>query len=434
VPNKCILLLLDGLGDRSCPELGGKTPLQAARTPNLDRLAEGGSNGLFHAGSLGEALPSENAHFAMFGYGPDLFPGRGPLEALGASIQLDPGDVAVLAHFIAMENRDGVLHYGPKPGLSDKEMADLLDAVGHFSQGPISIRFERTKGDFGILKLAGPVAPFVTDSNPMRRGSPLSAILPWDEYKDDTVSRQTASALGTYLAWVYRTLAAHPVNSTRLAEGRLPASGLVTQRAGRLKGVVPFSERYGMRGLTVSSGFVYIGLARYLGMNVIKAGESKDWGGDFAERIKTAGGALETHDFIHVHTKGPDEAGHAKDPLEKVRVIEELDRAVAEIFPLLKSHPDLVVVVTADHSTPSTGPLVHSGEPVPLTIIGPGVRVDNVRRFDEVSVAGGALGCVRGTELMSVMLNAMDRIKLTGIMDQPKDHPYWPGNYTPFRV
>jgi 2,3-bisphosphoglycerate-independent phosphoglycerate mutase len=434
VSKKCILLLLDGLGDRSCAELDGRTPLQAAHTPHLDRLAATGSSGLYHAGSFGQALPSENAHFAMFGYGPDQFPGRGPLEAIGASIPLGSEDVAVLAHFVGLENREGVLHYGPRPGLSDEEMHGLTEAVGNYSDGPIAVEFLRTKGDFGILRLSGPVSPYVTDSNPMRRGRPLSAILPLDAHRNDQAAKDTAAALNKYLVWVYRQLLSHPVNVERVAADRTPAAGIATQRAGRLTTAVPFEQRYGMRGLTVSSGFVYWGIAGYLGMDVLKAEESRVWGEDFARRIRLAGNALETHDFIHVHTKGPDEAGHAKDPLEKVRVIEELDLATAEIFPLLERRSDLVVVVTADHSTPSSGPLVHSGEPVPLTMVGPGVRVDRVERFDEISAAGGALGCVRGTELMAMILNATDRIKLAGIMDQPVDHPYWPGHYAPFRV
>ncbi|MBS3780466.1 MAG: phosphoglycerate mutase, partial [Desulfovermiculus sp.] len=108
-PTKCLLIIMDGLGDRQYPELDGQTPLQAAYTPNLDRLALLGGNGLYHAGRLGEPFPSETAHFALFGYPQILFPGRGPLEALGAGVDLHEGEVAVLAHFVCAENRDGLL-------------------------------------------------------------------------------------------------------------------------------------------------------------------------------------------------------------------------------------------------------------------------------------------------------------------------------------
>jgi 2,3-bisphosphoglycerate-independent phosphoglycerate mutase len=99
---KCIMLLLDGVGDRSHPELKHRPPLQAARTPALDRLVRVGANGLYHAAQVGQALPSENAHFAMFGYDMDVFPGRGALEALGAGIDLAPESVAMLTHQVSV--------------------------------------------------------------------------------------------------------------------------------------------------------------------------------------------------------------------------------------------------------------------------------------------------------------------------------------------
>jgi 2,3-bisphosphoglycerate-independent phosphoglycerate mutase len=99
---KCIMILLDGLGDRSYLEFDHQTPLQSAKTPVLDRLAAQGANGLYHAGLLGQALPSENAHFAMFGYDMQDFPGRGALEALGAGLPIENDQVALLAHFVSV--------------------------------------------------------------------------------------------------------------------------------------------------------------------------------------------------------------------------------------------------------------------------------------------------------------------------------------------
>ena len=125
---KCILILLDGLGDRAYAQLGDQTPLQAARTPCLDRLAAIGANGLYHAARQGEALPSENAHFAMFGYEPEFFPGRGPLEALGAGIDLAMEDVAVLAHFASFRSEAGTLVLHNDNLAVDKEEAAQLAA------------------------------------------------------------------------------------------------------------------------------------------------------------------------------------------------------------------------------------------------------------------------------------------------------------------
>ena len=103
VRKRCILILLDGLGDRAYVDLHNRTPLQAAHTPHLDLLAQKGANGLFHSDQYGLALPSENAHFSIFGYEEEKFPGRGMLEALGAGIPLDPGDIPMLAHFVSIK-------------------------------------------------------------------------------------------------------------------------------------------------------------------------------------------------------------------------------------------------------------------------------------------------------------------------------------------
>ena len=130
MPKKCILLLLDGLGDRSYEELSFQTPLQAARTPVLDNIAASGASGLYHAAALGQALPSENAHFTMFGYHLSEFPGRGCLEALGAGIYLKPDDVAVLAHFASLRKEKNflVLERG-KPKASKEEKKAMLGYV-----------------------------------------------------------------------------------------------------------------------------------------------------------------------------------------------------------------------------------------------------------------------------------------------------------------
>ena len=431
--NKCILILLDGAGDRSYPELNHRTPLQAARTPALDQMAQKGANGLYHAARLGQALPSENAHFAMFGYDMDAFPGRGALEALGAGISLGAGEVALLAHFVSVErSTDATLTLiDGKPRASDDEIRALIQAVGNYATDGVRLRFHHTHGFRGILTLSGDVAPFVTDSDPITEGCDLIAVAPWQTVADDPRSRRTSQAIGSYLEWAHHTLSRHPVNRERRKTGRLPLNGLVTQRAGRLKKTTPFAELNGMRGLSIASGIVYHGLCRFLGMDVRRVADSADPGNDLGQRIRMALASLPDYDFIHVHTKMPDDAAHKKDPLLKMRVIEELDRGIGAVLPELTGEPEPLVVVAADHSTPSAGPLVHSGEAVPLVFCGPGVRRDRVRQYDEVSAAGGALGFVRGKELMYLIINHVDRAKLHGLMDTPVDQAYWPGRTVP---
>ena len=435
MPKKCVLILLDGIGDRSYVQLDHQTPLQAAKTPVLDELAERGANGLYHAALLGQALPSETAHFLMFGYEMSQFPGRGALEALGAGIDLPPKDVAVLSHFACMQESDGCLIVKQrKPEISKDELSRLIPAVGEFEAKGMRLQFIQTGGIFGIIRLSGNVSPYITDTDPFMNGCPLIGIDPWRDYSEDVAARNTASMLREYLIWVYDQLKEHPVNQSRISKGQESINGFVTQRAGQLKNVMPFEHLYGLRGISIASGIVYWGLSSYLGIDSERVVDSSDPEKDIAERLNIAYRALKKYDFVHVHTKAPDEAAHTKDPQFKKQIIESLDKGIGKVIRPLMEDPDVLLIVTADHSTPSSGPLIHSGETVPLTFFGRGIRRDRVSRFDEVSVSPGALGSVRGKELMYLILNHLDRSKLRGIMDTPVDQPYWPGDYEPFRL
>jgi len=434
VPQKCILLLLDGLGDRSYESLNGQTPLQAAHTPVLDKLAADGSSGLYHPSVQGQALPSENAHFSLFGYDMTDFPGRGALEALGAGIDFLASDVVLLAHFASISHKDNALWLDcGKPDVDAKSLAPLTACISSFDSDDVAATFHPTTGIRGIIRLRGDVSPFVTDSDPITDGRPLSAVLPWQDCgKEMTAARRTASALRGYLLWAHQQLCAHNVNQARKKKGQAPVNALVSQRSGRLKKVLPFRRKYGLCGLSMASGLVYQGLGTYLGMDVQKAADTGDAGADIAGRLQAAHACIKDYDFFHVHTKTPDEAAHEKDPMLKKRVIESLDAGIGRAISPLMDDPDILLVVTADHSTPSGGPLIHSGETVPLIMAGRGVRKDTVCRFDEIHAAHGALGGLRGKEIMYLILNHLDRAKLAGLMDTPEDQLYWPGDYEPF--
>lgn len=433
MPAKCILVLLDGIADCSHPSLGHRTPLQAARTPHLDRVARLGANGLYHATVQGEALPSELAHFILFGYERPEFPGRGPLEALGAGIELTGSDVAVLAHLASLEIREGTaLLLDDKPILGESEVAALVDDLGEYRDGEVRVEFRPTKGISGLLLLRGEgVSPWITDSSPMKEGRLLSAVVPRRDAPEPAAARLTAEIVTRYLTWVHRRLHRHPFNAERSARGLSPVNGLVTQRAGGRGVAEPFHRRTGLRGLIVASGFVYWGMGAHLGLDVHRVKDTEDAGRDLAERLSVA--MASDHSFVHVHTKTPDEAAHRKDPEGKVAAIEALDTGLGRVLPDLLDDPEILLVVTADHTTPSAGPLIHSGETVPVTMCGGGVRRDGVDQFDEVAAALGALGPVRGRELLLLILNHLGRAKLQGIMDTPEDRPYWPGDYEPLR-
>ncbi|RWU06967.1 2,3-bisphosphoglycerate-independent phosphoglycerate mutase [Pseudodesulfovibrio sp. S3] len=434
MPDTCILILLDGLGDRSHPQLGHRTPLQAAHTPYLDRLASLGGTGLYHATLFGQPLPSENAHFAIFGGMPEEFPGRGPLEALGAGLDLCPDDVAMLAHFAHLEpdNENRLILRHDKVSASPDEIRRLFDSLEDFECDGVTLKLHPTNGMFSVLTMGGDVAPHITDTNPMVDGRFIPKVLPLAPYADDPPTRRTARILTEYLKWAHRRLTDAPINRSRRASGDIPVNGLVTQRAGRLKPCLPMRTRYGLRGLSIASGTIYAGLARFTGMDFLKVPDTDDPGADMVKRISLARERLGDYDFIHVHTKTPDQAAHSKDPDAKVRVIESLDRGLARSLEPLLEDDSVLLAVTADHSTPSCGKLIHSGEPVPLMFIGTGVRRDTVTSFDEISVACGCLGAMRGPELLFTILNYLDRARLVGIHDSPDPVEYWPGDHEPF--
>lgn len=436
MPKKCVLILLDGLGDRALADLDHQTPLQAAQTPCLDQLASLGSTGLYHADKIGRPLPSENAHFALFGYPKNEFPGRGPLEALGTDVPLGENDVAMLAHFTSMlQTLEGelILRYDRICG-TPEEIDALYSTVANFEQDGIRINLHQTGGMFSVLTMHGDVSPYITDSNPMVEGRMISAILPLASHANDSATIRTARVLTNYLRQAHTHLSRAKVNETRSRQ-KLPAiNGLVTQRAGRLCPRTPMGERYGLRALSIASGVMYKGMAKFLGMDFHHMKDTRDPGLDLTKRIEFATNALDKYDFIHVHTKAPDHAAHTKRPYAKVKAIESLDQGLAESIRPLLYDDNVLLVVTADHSTPSGGSLIHSGEPVPLMFVGDNVRRDTVDRFDEIHVAAGALSSMRGDELMHMILNYTDRARLAGIHDCPQAREFWPGDYRPFTM
>jgi len=433
---KIILLLLDGLGDRAYKYLDHRTPLQAAFKPNLDRLAFLGSNGLFHAASPGQCLPSETAHYLIFGYEMKEFPGRGLLEGVGHHVPFEKTDVLSLAHLCHVRWEGGVpvLVTGRDDiGGDAAELSRLYSCVTPYEAEGVRFRLHQTRFNDGVLVLSGNVSPFVSDTDPMITGRTMAEIHPLGGNPEPESAARTARVLRQYLNHCHKVLSEHEINRMRKEGGGVPANFLATQRCGRRVRHGTFRDRWGLEAMFVASNAVYEGLAHELGMDFLRVKDGEDPGEDLGERI---GIALddEAHDFLHVHTKSPDEAAHRGDPIRKLKVIESLDRGLDMLVKALEEREDLLVAVTADHSTASVSGLIHSGEPVPVAITGPGVRRDRVSAFDEVSVATGCLGFLRGKELLLMLLNYADRSCLLGHHLSPEDKPYVPSGYKPFKL
>jgi 2,3-bisphosphoglycerate-independent phosphoglycerate mutase len=390
-------------------------------------------NGLFHAHLQGTSLPSELAHFLMFGYRMEEFPGRGVVEALGEGFDIRESEVALLARiFSVAEERGTLILRHEDPELDPESCRILHGAIRSFSSDGITAEFLPTRGIGGILRLRGEVSKNVTDSNPITEGRPLMAVHPLRSMESDQRAGNTARFLNDYLLWSYRTLSDHPLNGNRRKKGLPPINAVGTQRAGMPAGLPSFRDKWGLRGLLIASGAVYQGLGQVVGMDACKVSDSDDPARDLRERLEIALKAKE-YDFVHVHTKVTDAAGHTGDPRVKKRVIEQLDRALEYALTEIVPDEDILFIITADHSTASSGTMIHTGESVPLVMSGKYIRRDDVGKFDEVSCAAGGLSLVRGKELMYLVLNFLDRGKLWGLMDSPDDQPFTPGSYTALR-
>ncbi|MBI4684209.1 MAG: 2,3-bisphosphoglycerate-independent phosphoglycerate mutase [Nitrospirae bacterium] len=431
---RCILIILDGLGDRGHDCFDGATPLQAAYTPNLDYLSSLGMNGLFHATMQGIPMSSETAHFIIFGYDAGDFPGRGPIEAIGKGIDIGYDDVAVLCHMCYVEQRQNnlILKWG-RPVISGDESRMLMHEIQSFETNGVSINLIPSSKIDGFLVLNGNASEKITDSDPIYEGKPLMEIVPISQKKTSPASKKTAHALNKYLIWCHKILSDHQINKNRITRGLPPVNAIVTQRAGKRKKLPAFREMWGMRGLSISSGAIYWGLCSELGIDTIKVKDTGNVEEDLKYRLRLAKDAGD-YDFIHVHTKMPDEAGHTKNPSYKKEVIEAIDRAMSVAVNEIIPDRETLLVVTADHSTASSGAMIHTGETVPLMMIGKHVRKDKVGKFNEVTCPRGALGIIRGRELRYLILNFLDRAKLQGLMDTPADQPYYPGNYRPLTL
>ena len=384
---RCILVILDGLGDHGHAVFGGQTPLQAACTPNLDRLAALGMNGLYHSYLQGVAMPSEIAHFLMFGYDLADFPGRGYLEAVGENISLSPKDVALLGRiFSVREHQQHLILEVEDPEVDAKTCLALQQDIKHYATAGVEVEFVPTKGIQGLVILRGEVSPDITDSNPIHEGRPLMQVLPIQGKEQDERVGRTCQALNDYLLWAYRRL------SQPSPQPGTPLPGLAPPECRGPPACRPVPPRPSFRGQMgpAPPGHRHrppVSRPQPIPGNAGQTRSGHQIPGGRSSGPPADGQRIAGYDFIYVHTKAPDVAAHTKDPRIKKRVIETLDRAFAYALNEIVPDPNILLVITADHSTNSAGRMIHSGESVPLTMIGAYTRRDAVTRFDEVSSA-----------------------------------------------
>ena len=434
---KCLLVIIDGLADRPSPILGNRTPLQSAFTPNLDKLSSLGANGLMDPISPGLAPGSETAHYLIFGYQLADFPGRGVLEAIGEGVEFDDEDVVLITSFASVLPQGDRLkllaRYMPQEAEDCGRLAPAVPKaeIDGISFTPIYLR----KGG-GLLILKGDVSPDVTDADPFTLDLPVIKVQPMRDSPEFKKAWHTAEALNKYMALVHEVIKDHPVNGERKRRGAIPINFLLTKWASKKRPVEPFHERFGMRGAVIANPPFYHGIAKVLGMTPLALPSIEDPEEDLKARFALAEELFfkKGYDFIHIHTKVADDAAHKKDPLLKKEVIERLDPAFATLITGLAVREDVLTIVTADHATPSVGPLIHSGEAVPITFIGKNVLQDDVVEFNEKAAGRGSLGRFRSSELMNMVLNYTDRMNRHELRPLNRRVFYVPKEVEPFKL
>jgi 2,3-bisphosphoglycerate-independent phosphoglycerate mutase len=426
---KTIMFLLDGVGDRGQPTLGGLTPLQAARLPNLDRIAKAGETGLMVPLQPGIPLGTDHAHYLLFGYRPEEYPGRAVIDAIGEGLELSPEDLVLRTSWAAVHSeaetppREGyncfVIQERFTPGI-DRQAAQIFAATLPETFEGIRAEWHFSHDSHGFLILRDCAAHFdpqVSDTDPFYEGQRVMACRPFE-----TASEKASALAGwinRYLIEVHRRLSACALNHSRAECGQLPGNFMLTKWAGKLELPEGFHLRNGMRGAIIASSKLLKGVAASLQMDYFECG-------DYEEAVRL--GHQLDYDYIHIHTKAPDTAAHTKRPEEKVRVLETLDQAFAE----LHARDDYLYIVTGDHSTASSGTLIHSGESVPVVFLGTMTRRDLGNAFDEVACGLGGLRITAG-DLMPMVLNLTDRAKLYHLRAGEKRRPYRATHVEPLR-
>ncbi len=419
------LVVLDGLGDRPNPATGGRSPVDAASTPNLDRLATAGAMGSVVVVGPGIAPESDAGVFALLGYNPERdSPGRGVLEALGVDLPLAPEDVALRLNFATSDGAGLIVDSRVGRSLATRESQDLAQALSVadlVADEGVHAEVRATVGHRGVLWLratsGGPLSANISNADPFyeKKGGmgqarqPTIPRIPASEPLDGTpAAARTAHILNLFLSRIGPVLVGHRVNARRALAGKPIANALLVRNAGQLPAPLPpsFESKWGVRGASLTEMPVEKGIAKVLDLAdryVGPMGAERDAG--YRERATIARELLASHPFIYIHLKGPDEPGHDGDALRKKEVVEAIDRSFFGPFLEGLDLAQVRIAVTADHATPAIVK-AHTDDPVPLLLVGEGVPASGPTRihFGSPEFGSGRLGERRGADVLTLLL------------------------------
>lgn len=410
---KHIIILGDGMADWPVKSLGGKTLLQAARTPYMDKLARMGRTGRLVTVAEGFHPGSEVANMSVMGYNlPKVYEGRGPLEAASIGVDLKPGEMAMRCNIICIE---GDLLKNHSAGHITTPEADVLVKYLQEKLGNERVHFYTGVQYRHLLVIKGGdkrIACTPPHDVPLKPYRPLMVKpLPGTEHITqpeggaELTPAQTAALINDLIVRSQELLENHPINLKRKAEGKDPANSIWPWSPGYRPQMEPLDEKYPQihKGTVISAVDLINGIGYYAGLRRLKVeGATGLYDTNYENKAAAALEALKTDDFVYLHVEASDEAGHEGDVGLKIRTIENLDnRAIGPIYEEVKDWDEPVAIaVLPDHPTPCEL-RTHTAEPVPFLIWYPGIEPDEVQTFDEVAACNGAYGLMKEDEFMN---------------------------------
>jgi len=422
---KLIYVVIDGIGDLPIEELGDRTTLEAAQTPNMDMLARNGRTGMMYTVGKGIAPESDVAVISILGYDPFRHhAARGPIEAIGAGLEVRDGDLALRCNFATIDQDGRITDRRVGRSLTTEEAWVLAEAVNRevdLDSYPVDCEFRSTFGHRGVLVIKSkdnPLSGEITNTDPAyERVAGLGVVKREVEMvlqrarpmEDTEEAKISAELVNEFVDKSHIVLERHDTNRRRVAEGKLSANLLLTRDAGsKLPAFPNINEKYSVKFACFVDMPVERGIARLAGMHVVELPPpSGNLESDYSLRAEKLLESLPYYNGFYIHIKGPDEPGHDGDFHLKTSIIEAVDK---HLFGNLLPNIDLnecIVCVTADHSTPCKLK-AHSDDPVPLLISGDRVPGDGVNRFSEKDCRGGSIGTLsRGTLLMPMLMRLL---------------------------
>ena len=399
---KSIIILGDGMADEPIEALGGKTPMQYADTPYMDKLAEMGVTGRMKTVADGFHPGSEVANMAVLGYDlPTVYEGRGVLEAASIGYDLKPSEMAMRCTLICVE---GDILKNHSSGHITTEEADELIRFLNEKLGSDRIHFYTGVSYRHLLVVKG--GDKRLDCTPPH-DVPLHPFRPLMIKPEAPEAQETADLLNNLILQSQEILKDHPVNLQRIAAGKDPANSIWPWSPGYRPAMQTMQEMYGFKqGSVISAVDLIRGIGVYAGLEVIDVeGATGLYDTNYEGKAHAALEALKTNDFVYLHVEASDEAGHEGDVDLKIRTIENLDkRAIGILFEELQKWDEPVAIaVLPDHPTPCAI-RTHTNTPVPFLIYKPGQEPDSVTRFDEFSVLEGKHGILEKDEFIKELL------------------------------